>query len=152
VVWQFSKLRNKNWFISNFNSRFKILPIWTFFAPNPGMFDIHVVYRDVDDLSNLSEWKEVNIVSERKFLHILWNPEKRFTKLIVDAVSYIKSSNGSADIQFTKGYLVLLNIVSNKENLLEKPIARQFSIIQSCYFNGGKKEIFPIYRSAFHEL
>lgn len=151
LVWQFPAFRTRNTLVSRINRYLKLWPIWTFFAPNPGMFDIHVLYRDVDEDSKLSKWSEVNIIVERKPHHIIWNPHKRYTKLIVDAVSYINGETDPGSIPFSKGYLVLLNLVISERKLLEKPIARQFSVVKSGYLN-GEKEIFPIYRSAFHEF
>lgn len=45
---------------------FSLLPIWSFFAPNPGQSDYHLVFRDRQHDGSHSEWSEIEITEPRK--------------------------------------------------------------------------------------
>jgi hypothetical protein len=60
-----------------------VVPIWTFFAPNPGRTDTHIVYRDIYDDGALSNWRELDLKSRPGLLG-LSRGERRVSKGIVD--------------------------------------------------------------------
>ena len=62
-----------------------IIPNWKFFAPNPAVEDVHVLYRLVsEDLSEYSPWEECHTISPRKMSQAFWFPRRRFEKGIFD--------------------------------------------------------------------
>src|SRR5436305_216126 len=71
--------------ISRFDN-FRLVPTWTFFAPNPGVVDYHLVVRDRDSNGTASAWSGVEIAAERHPLNCFWNPQKRPKKVLLDAV------------------------------------------------------------------
>lgn len=159
LLWQFPKIRENAPLLSRINV-LGIFPIWTFFSPNPGIFDVHVIYRDKDVYDTISEWKEMEILFPRQFIHGFWNPRKRNVKLIIDAVSDVKTVLGkyrgdddlNSRIMLTKGFLVLLQGVSAMPKLLDaKHVIRQFAIINSTNIN-GHRTIVPIYESQYFSI
>lgn len=116
---------------------FSVIPIWTFFAPNPGRTDTHIVYRDVYHDGALTNWRALEL-SSRPGLFVLSHGERRVLKGIVDMQhellserylspalspenpgppSEIESNRpfrpASPDIVFTTPYLALLSLVTH---------------------------------------
>lgn len=68
---------------------FSLLPNWRFFAPNPSMHDMHLIYRTLDSGNDTSEWRSIDVLSERKFRQIAWFPTRRLSKSVFDLSSDI---------------------------------------------------------------
>src|ERR1700686_2969061 len=57
---------------------FWLIPVWTFFAPNPGMTDYYLLYRDRLPDGSFDNWRKVELKnSPNGFRVALWNPTKR---------------------------------------------------------------------------
>lgn len=134
---------------------FSLLPIWTFFAPNPGQSDYHLVYRDKLDDGHLTEWREIEITEPRRPYSFLWNPEKRSKKVLSDVVASIVSSSlrdqeiGS-EIMLSLPYLILLNVVSHIGSTPDTTY-RQFVLVETFGFRPTSKARI-ILRSDFHAV
>ena len=162
-LWQFERCREKIELLRRLNA-LHILPIWTFFAPKPGMSDTHILYRDKAlPGASVTGWVEVGLAEERRPFHWLWNPRKRLDKLAVDAVSEVKTiknrgdSDGADDatiqhqVKLSKGYLILLNLVFAHSKLRPQSTSRQFAVVEASHF-GGERTIIPIFFSPFHRF
>jgi hypothetical protein len=162
IVWQFAVHRRKSWFLRRINT-FNILPTWTFFAPTPGIYDTHILYRDKSKDGEITGWQEVNLFEQRRPFHCLWNPLKRQAKLAVDAISELKSVKMNAvregideetlmnQVKFSKGYLILLNIVFGYPKHTEVSVSRQFVVLDASHI-GGQRNLVPIFQSSFHRF
>lgn len=162
IFWQFDYIRKTSALIRKLNT-FNILPIWTFFAPNPGMYDTHLLFRDKLENGDITNWKEVDVVQKRKLYHFIWNPLKRKNKLIIDAISEVKTIKNSESqyatdkavldnqIKFSKGYLLLLNIAFNSKKLNSNSKSRQFIVLDSCNLNSNRSLI-PLFFSPYHKF
>lgn len=162
ILWQFEHVRKRSMFLHRMNI-FSIFPIWTFFAPNPGITDTHLLYRDKLEGGDITDWEEISAFEKRKFYHFLWNPYKRKSKLVVDALSEVKviKNNGESkeiennvlqnQIKFSKGYLILLNMVVRNPKIKTTSTSRQF-IVVDAYHVAGQREITPLFSSPFHTL
>lgn len=161
ILWQFNYFRREKLkFVYKFNI-LNVLPIWTFFAPTPGISDTHMIYRDKLNNGDITEWEEVPIIENRKWYHFLWNPYKRQAKLVVDALSQVKSLRNRGEelklddgelqyhIKLSKGYLVLLNIAMSREKIGQQSISRQFLVVDAYHLTGERQPI-PIFSSPFH--
>lgn len=108
-----------------------LIPRWSFFAPNPGVHDYYLLYRDRHSNGSYSLLKEVQLVKTRRAFHAVWHPEKRIQKVVTDCVaqtSELLHVNEIAALLSTP-YLVLVTLV------LQQPrskcaIARQVVIAQ----------------------
>jgi len=93
---------------------FRLIPRWTFFAPNPGTNDFHFLYRGMDDHKRTSEFNELIDESSRSLLSFLWNPKKRVKKVLVDlAIStsqiVAKKMINESNIKISFNYIAYLN-------------------------------------------
>lgn len=162
IPWQFKYIRDKSQLLMYIN-RFNILPIYTFFSPNPGKVDSHLLYRDNLVNQDNTDWKEVVTIVKRPSHHFIWNPNKRVNKLVIDALSELRSINNECikkeikkedfDIflQVNRGYIALLNFVSNLEKISPHSVARQFFIVD-VFIDKEGRHVMPLFCSGFHRL
>jgi hypothetical protein len=118
---------------------FSLIPKWTFFAPNPGSTDYHLLYRDILDDGEICKWTPVISPDNRSLVTAIWNPQKRVRKAQADIVrALIRLPDEKKDsinfIYFTLPYLLLLNTVTNipcEPNVK----SRQFMVMETSGFN-----------------
>ncbi len=67
---------------------FALIPMWTFFAPNPGTTDTRLLWRERLFDGSISPWHEVD-PPIGGVLRAVWNPRKRIRKAITDACSIL---------------------------------------------------------------
>lgn len=161
VLWQFEPLREKR-FLRRANL-LRGLPIWTFFAPRPGMWDTHILYRDRLADGRTTPWAEVNLGEARRPFHWLFNPRKRLDKLAVDAVSDVKTVKilgerlGTEEeilqqqVKLCKGYLLLMNIIFAQVRTASDSTSRQFAVVESSMAE-GERTLRPLFFSPFHRF
>jgi hypothetical protein len=141
---------------------FGLIPNWSFFAPNPGTSDYHVVYRDKHVAGTFTEWQELSLLSARGAVDWLWHPRKRRTKLVCDCVNAIARmirQHRTADPEpdhydglcLTVPYLLLLNAVTNSRPPSGAVTHRYFAVVET-YGYPGSKETRPLVRSALHPI
>jgi len=92
---------------------FSLLPQWSFFAPNPGIHDFYLLYRDLNSGGATSSWTQVRIASRRWF-NFAWNPDRRARKALFDlATSLAQVLREDVDaIELSIPYIGFLSIVS----------------------------------------
>lgn len=131
---------------------FRLLPRWTFFAPNPGHHDLHLLYRDMLG-GRCGPWQEVDLAGDASVIPVLWNPGKRIAKILWDSWGSIQYLTGKLEmpadrIQLTAGYLVLLNMASRPNR--SAGVERQFAIVRSTGFTD--RQIDPLFLSMPHPI
>ncbi len=118
---------------------FAFIPSWTFFAPNPGVTDYKLLYRDKLFDGWFSNWKEVTY-RNNSILHSIWNFDKRRRKAITDScislIQSVKKNPKNKAILLSIPYLFILTyIVSRPKNDLcehrQFLIARTFGYVSS---------------------
>lgn len=132
---------------------FSLLPRWSFFAPNPGVTDYHLLYRDKDPRNECGRWNELPIASKRTLLGALWNPKKRSKKALSDAVqTIVRSSNKLKDSEFKTSicYIALVNFIASLPRNTAGS-ATQFMIMES-FGHYTEKEPKMLFRSEFHKI
>jgi len=153
VLNQHQKLRKYVSRVTNYDIC-SLIPVWTFFAPNPGRTDIYLLYRDQDDEGEVSAWRQVSLMRRSTWSEI-WSPERRINKGIVDLSSnFTKDADNTPQKPVSKRhvvgfpYLLLLNYVCHKP-VDFKARMRQFALART---NGHGTEDNPdvIFLSAFH--
>ena len=115
---------------------FNIVPRWTFFAPQPGRTDIHLLYRGMSDAHGHGQWREAYPVTIRSWWTVIRNPEKRRRKAIVDLANRLvqTASDGEDDpgrITIGIPYLAFLNFVSGLDDGHTSLEMRQFALVAS---------------------
>ena len=132
---------------------FSLIPIWTFFAPNPGTTDYHLLYRDRSIDGSLSPWREME-GPQAGAGKALWNPHKRVRKSVHDmCTSLEKMSYKYPDIG--KWLMLQVPYIALLMHVCSMPVSsltarRQFLV---CRTRGvppaGKPEI--VFISLLHE-
>jgi len=140
VICQFKETRLSK-FIRNKLDILSFVPLWTFFAPNPGKRDYHLIYRDKYDEGILSEWKEIEISEERYWWSFFWNPQKRDKKILSDIIQnlitlvpeYKRVGADNNLIACSLPYIIVLSAVSRQEinQAHIQCMARQFMLAES---------------------
>jgi hypothetical protein len=128
--------RGARWFLIPWLKRLDrpgLIPAWTFFAPNPGMSDHHLLYRDRLITGSVGVWKELPLHQNRCVIDVIWNPSKRLSKALTDLVMSVvtrPSEFDHAQLKLMVPYLAVLNHVSAAS---ASPLvaARQFMILQT---------------------
>ncbi|MEH6305781.1 hypothetical protein RYH73_09005 [Olivibacter sp. CPCC 100613] len=145
-------------FIKSHLDCFGLVPLWTFFAPNPGKKDYHILFRDKNGDEIISEWEELEITEERSAFSWLWNPEKRDKKILSDVVQnlvshlpYYRNENQSTNlIMFSMPYIIILNVLSHYHRRTNFSY-RQFMLAESSgYLNETGPSV--ILLSVFHKI
>ena len=135
---------------------FSLVPIWTFFAPNPGCTDLHLLYRDRDVEGETTDWREV-VFSGRRSALDLWNPYRRISKGVIDVAPDLTrgtpyAARNAVDKKKVLGfpYLLLLNYVCMQPADFRAEM-RQFAVARTNGF-GTEGEPEVIFLSAFHRI
>lgn len=136
-----------------------LIPVWTFFAPNPGDTDTHLLFRDRDPEGRMTDWREVRMVSRRRVID-LWNPRRRISKSLVDVVYDLTKRDKAQGEQgpqllskrrvLSFPYLLVLNYVSQHRGDFGA-FDRQFVIAKTPGIaSRGRPEV--LFVSPFHRL
>lgn len=104
-----------------------LLPIWTFFAPNPGRSDLIFLARDQLPDGTYTRWRAVN---RSAVVHVrgVWNPDKRGQKLITDAAAEVLYFGGSPAVVRSTGFLLLARIAEDSPHDF-RAVRFQFTVI-----------------------
>lgn len=125
---------------------FGFLPSWTFFAPNPGCHDFHLVYRDWNS-DKSSSWSEI-VVSPSLDLRWrwFWNPYRFPDKAVFDMVrsfrqtiSFHADKEDSRVIMLSGVYIGLLQMVMAQPLIDADSEHRQFAILQTQDFASDRR-------------
>jgi hypothetical protein len=131
------------------------IPVTTFFAPNPGKTDIHILKRDKMSDGAVTEWEEIPLIERRSLRHMLWHPSRRVEKLLPDAVSELTQvaldEQRIEYLQLTIPYLSLLNFVTHSCPHPEGAREVQFLIVSSAGFEENE-EPRTLFASDFHPI
>lgn len=141
-------------FINPFDP-FHVIPRWTFFAPNPGVRDYHLVIRDREESGHLGPWRAVPLCKDRPKFAYLWNPQKRAKKILNDNVQAIKilirrKDVGERGLPFSLPYLLVMNAAFREKPTFETASERQFAIVESS--GHSERTLEGAFVSAFHPI
>jgi hypothetical protein len=114
--------------------RLKLLPSWSFFAPNPATRDSHIVLRDLLKDGRYSNWAPVSTFPSRDLLQVLWHPAKRPQKILRDASKSViltcRRSESKGVVQCSLPYLLILHYCI-QHTRPENAVARQFAVVET---------------------
>lgn len=151
VICQFNFLRLENFFRRM--DFFSLLPRWSFFAPNPGVTDYHLLYRDKNQEDECGRWIEYPIASNRTLLGAVWNPKKRNKKALSDAVQTLVRSSSmlkASEFKTSMCYIALVNFIASLPRDTSGRVT-QFMIMES-YGHLPDKGPKMLFRSEFHKI
>jgi len=131
--------------------RIKLLPSWSFFAPNPATRDSHIVLRDLLNDGRFSNWASASIFPTRDLIQVLWHPAKRPQKILRDASKTIiltcRRSQPKGVVQCSLPYLLILHYCIQHPRS-ENAVARQFAVVETS--GRESRRIWITFISDFH--
>jgi hypothetical protein len=131
---------------------FSLIPVWTFFAPRPGITDFNVLYRDRSPEGAYSPWRELEPL-DAYALRGVWNPRKRMRKGITDVCNAMMRISGrriGSRMYVQLPYLMLLNSVCAAPCSVPGS-ERQFAIVRTFGYT-PLREPHILFVSALHRL
>jgi hypothetical protein len=134
---------------------FALIPLWTFFAPNPGTTDYHLLYRDIWRDGQVGHWKEVRLHTGRGLISTLWNPQKRRSKAFFDLVmALVQEAQRQPEeprlLTISTPYILLINAVNSLPHT-RFSTATQFLILQSHGYHAAQEPEVAVV-SGVHQL
>lgn len=145
--------RKDNW-IRQIDPWGLLIPDWRFFAPNPGIHDYHLLYRNRLASGEQLPFHEVGYLEERSLRHIFWHPHRRLEKVLFDVTAeilrYIGEKELGSGLTVSVPYLTLLTYIDRHCDHHPDAVAAQFLIAAS----GGYDDEEPtmLFLSHFHPL
>lgn len=131
------------------------VPVTTFFAPNPGKIDIHLLKRERMGDGKTTEWEEYPLIERRTLRHMIWHPGRRVEKLLPDSFSELSQvtlkETRIEHLQLTVPYLTMLNFVTHRCTHPEGAAQVQFLLASSGGFD-TEEEPRTLFVSDFHDL
>lgn len=121
--------------LGRFSTFMSFIPNWSFFAPTPGMYDYHLLYRGVNHSGEVLDWVEaLSVKDKRGPFAFIWHPDKKILKTIIDLtqelVRFSVLVNDNKQICLSIPYLHILNYISSLQH--ESSIKKvQFMILSS---------------------
>jgi hypothetical protein len=108
---------------------FLLLPMWTFFAPNPGTSDARLIWRESLGSRHFGPWHELSPPRAHPW-RAVWNPNRRIQKAIADAGGLLAHAGEAESTTVTIPYLLLLKYVAEQTGS-PHAIARQFAVVRT---------------------
>jgi hypothetical protein len=134
-----------------------LLPRWSFFAPNPGRHDLHLVYRDFQ-AGKRGPWQPIRLDATPSRWRWCWNPARYPRKAMLDLANWLlQAAKTHADqpraVMLSGPYLGLLSwVMAQPASQTEpRPSHRQFAVIASQGF-GAERRIEVRYLSEIHRV
>jgi hypothetical protein len=92
-----------------------LIPAWSFFAPNPGIFDYHLLARSRRRDGSVEPFSEIAPPEVTPWRSI-WHPEKRVRKTIFSCCEDLRRLDDAerAGVEYTLAYLTLLTLASSR--------------------------------------
>jgi hypothetical protein len=133
---------------------FSVLPLWTFFAPNPGTTDTRLLWREAFSTGATSHWHELSPPRRGGAWQAVWNPNRRIQKAIADAGALLAESRSREEldvVMLSVPYLMLLTYVAAQVGSAHG-IARQFLLVQTSGDEPAFDEVTILVTSRWHAV
>src|SRR5215213_561511 len=109
------QLRRRSWERIARWDALNLLPRWSFFAPNPGRHDLHVVYREWL-LEEAGPWRQLMPTHANRRWRWCWNPSRYPRKAVSDLANSLQYAERSLEemprsVLLSSSYISLLSWV-----------------------------------------
>jgi hypothetical protein len=129
------------------------IPTWTFFAPNPGVTDVRLLWREqlVDGV--VGPWHELERPSQG-ILRGLWNPAKRTRKVVYDCRRRLQAARERDQDELFMLSLPYLLILRHVVDLPASPLSasRQFVLVETQGADDEDGLFKVLFVSPWHDL
>jgi hypothetical protein len=137
---------------------FHLIPVWTFFAPNPGVSDYNLLLRIRLSNGDLTCFTPIPLRSRKNIGMALFNPNRRLQKALHDHAQTITmqvaggqlNEENKDNIQLTFNYISILNYCAKLPSVAGSS-SLQFMILESFGYH-ELQEPQLILNSGFHKL
>ncbi|MFB4420685.1 hypothetical protein C5F59_006275 [Streptomyces sp. QL37] len=131
--------------------RFLRGPNWRFFGPNPGMSDVHLLYRDITG-GTAAPWKEAEVTADRPWYGLAWNAGNRAPKVLFDTLQVIitaanASSGNMGRMVSSPGYRILQGYLATRIPHEPEADHTQFMLLQAHPEREGPHAVDPLFAS-----
>lgn len=101
-----------------------LIPDWRFFAPDPGVYDHHLLLRGRRADGHDAAWEEITDVEPRRIVHAAWHPSQRAEKAVFDVCAElfrfvedrrrrgVEAEELARSVQLSVAYLTLLTFAT----------------------------------------
>jgi hypothetical protein len=132
----------------------RLIPRWTFFAPNPAIHDHNLIVRSRDARGKETSWRSVRVCPPRSAIDVVWNPHKRVRKVVIDLIqslSMLRRRPGIGDYgcPTTMPYLLLFHYCARQCEIVE---GREFEFAIVRTSGRSNRRLWMVYSSGFHAL
>jgi hypothetical protein len=129
------------------------IPTWTFFAPNPGVTDVRLLWREqlVDGV--VGPWHEVDR-PRQGILRGLWNPTKRARKVLHDCRRRLQAARDRDEDELFMLSVSYLLILQHVVSLPVSPLSasRQFVLLETQGTDDEDGLLTLLFVSPWHDL
>jgi hypothetical protein len=129
------------------------IPTWTFFAPNPGVTDVRLLWREqlVDGV--VGPWHEVE-APRQGLLRGLWNPTKRARKVVYDCRRRLQAARERDQDELFMLSVSYLLILQHVVRLPGSPLSasRQFVLLETQGADDEDGLLKLLFVSPWHDL
>lgn len=129
------------------------VPVFRFFGPTPGMTDTHLLVRAKLSNGTLGPWREIEAGSgDRRWRHVLWAPERRASKALVDIARTLgrRRHLKDSDLKISLPYRALVKVALGVDHD-PGSVAAQFALGRSAGFDPTEEPTMT-FISEFHDL
>lgn len=108
------------------------LPGWRFFAPNPGVQNVHLLVREAKPgAAEATPWRDVTPRVSHGWKQVVWNPESRGPKALFDAMQQLSvmSSNQTDFTWVTQSLPYQLVFSASRAAVADDAVALQFLLM-----------------------
>lgn len=137
------------------------LPGWRFFAPNPGVQNVHLLarVRSADSEHSATPWRDVTPRKSHHPVNMVWNPGSRAPKALFDCMQQLSVLTGnSADFGFiaqSTPYVMIRDFTRGR--LQSAPLDRdgeyfQFMVLNAFPSRQGPERMKPIVVSDWNRI
>lgn len=128
--------------------RFTLIPRWSFFAPDPGASNYHLIYRSFDDKTRMGPWSELDLSPRGRFFAV-WNPRRRYRESMIELfqlLALFRRDNSAERLQFTTPYIILLGIARKQlRSALPTRSFYQFALVETRGPSGATEPLVRFY-------
>jgi len=129
-----------------------LIPLWTFFAPNPARSDTRLIWRE-ERAGQWDDWQELHFGFAAARSRWLINPELILNKAVTDLATSIprnRGEDGDRSYLLSSSYVTLLRIVLDqiRENTCS---SIQFAIVRTSW-GSEARQIDLIHVSEVHQV
>lgn len=129
------------------------IPGWRFFAPNPGVQNVHLLIRTRDrhNPKNVTTWVDCTPVIQHKLVNMFWNPKSRGPKALFDAMQQLSVMSGNyVDFRWavdrSESYEIIMQAAWNyARSSLNEEI--QFMLLNEFPSNPEEERVKPVVTS-----